>query len=337
MNSYTVRAHARLACCLLDMNGERGRADGTLGIALETPFVEVSAAASSEPDIVVDDAVSAAVSAGLDLAERVAGRSLSVAIRLPYWIPAHVGLGHKTQTVLAVAVASLSASSVAFTNEEVAQLSGRGGTSGAGIHTFLGGGVVLDGGHRFGVGFKSSFAPSAATAQFGPPPLVARIHPPHRLRIVVASATGLEGASGVSEVDYFERAFPTSRADADSLIANVYMRLVPAMLEGDLAQIDAGVQSIQLSDFKQKIWASQPRSIRLAGEALQAAGITVGLSSMGSTMYTITSDVHAVHVSELYREVLEGLGIDARLYITEIARSGAKVFQNSGLEASGRM
>ena len=190
MSSYTVRAQARLALCLLDMNGDRGRVDGTLGISLEEPFVEVIASAADSLELDIVPELTDAVYAGLTIAARVAGRPVNVSIQLPNWISPHVGLGHKTQTVLAVAIASLSASSIAHTRDEVIRLSGRGGTSGAGIHSFVGGGVVLDGGHQFGPNGKTTFAPSSAATHIPPPPLIARVPP---ARIVACRCSDRKG------------------------------------------------------------------------------------------------------------------------------------------------
>jgi beta-ribofuranosylaminobenzene 5'-phosphate synthase len=329
MNSYTVRAGARIACCLLDMNGERGRADGTLGISLESPTVEVVAKASDVLELDVDDAMVPAARAGIAIGEAIAGAPLSVRVQIPRWILPHVGLGHKTQTVLAVALASLRASSVWSSGEDLVKASGRGGTSGAGVHAFLGGGIVLDGGHRFGAGGKVDFLPSSVATHTGPPPLIARVHAPLDLRVVIATPMGFEGASGAAEVAHFRRAFPVPRADADSLIANVYMRLVPALIEGDMEQISAGVDAIQGSTFKRSIWMAQPKQVRRVRDVLRATGIAVGISSMGSTIYSITDCDESSSVADAYRDTFNSLRIDANIEITRMARAGATVHVDS--------
>lgn len=81
------------------------------------------------------------------------------------------------------------------------------------------------------------------------------------------------------------------------------MRLVPALMEGDLAQIDAGMEAIQLSTFERSISAAQPDRVRLARKALLESGVTAGLASMGSTMCTITSELDAGRVALAYRDV----------------------------------
>ena len=103
------------------------------------------------------------------------------------------------------------------------------------------------------------------------------------------------------------------------------MRLVPALMEGDLAQIDAGIEAIQLSTFKRSISAAQPDSVRLARKALLESGVTAGLSSMGSTMYTITSELDAGRVALAYRDVFKILDIDGTVHTTQIARTGANI------------
>lgn len=325
MTIWTVRAHSRLACCLLDMNGERGRVDGTLGISLNEPYVEVVASPGSRLEVDPEHEVADAVRAGVSLAERIAGGPVNVRVGLSNWIRPHVGLGHKTQTVLAVAAASLSALEIPYSMIGLARASGRGGTSGAGVHTFLGGGVVLDGGHRFGEGGKATFGPSSFMSDVGPPPLVARIEPPDELRVVIASPIGIEGASGEAEARFFARQFPIGRADTDALIADVLMRLIPAIIEGDFAQIDAGIEAIQHSTFKQGIWAAQAAPIQVARERLRREGIAVGLSSMGSTMYSLVPATDAGRVADAYRYEFARSGVDGVVSATSVSKGGANI------------
>ncbi|MGB4780368.1 beta-ribofuranosylaminobenzene 5'-phosphate synthase family protein [Microbacterium sp.] len=325
MTVWTVRAHARLACCLLDMTGDRGRVDGTLGIGLQEPFVEVVAAPHDRLEFDADHDVADAIRAGVGLAERIARGPMRVKLSLLSWIRPHVGLGHKTQTVLAAAAAALSASQVPYSMRGLVRESGRGGTSGAGVHTFLGGGVVLDGGHRFGSGGKTTFGPSSRMLDVGPPPLIARVEPPDELRVVIASPIGIEGASGDDEAQFFAQHFPLGRADTDALIADVVMRLIPAIIEGDYVQIGAGIDAIQLSTFKRGIWAAQAAPILFARERLRRAGVSVGLSSMGSTMYSIVGATDAATVVGLYRDELTRLGVDAVVHATSVSQRGACV------------
>lgn len=325
MTSVVVRSPARIACCLLDLNGELGRVDGTLGFAVAQPFVEVAAREADSLDFAADDSVVPTVQAGIDLAARITGSTPPVKIELRRWIEPHIGLGHKTQTMLAVALACLRATGNDTALALIADASGRGGTSGAGIHTFLGGGIVVDSGHKYGPGGKRGFAPSSAATNAGSPPLVTRVFPPDNLRIVLAFAPRFYGISDQPEVDFFSQYCPVPRADANEVIANVYMRLLPALAEGDMSQINDGIRSIQNSEFKRMIWNNQAEPIRRIFQALSNECPNVGLSSMGPTMYTITDEANAEACALAYRERFDGWGLQASVISTQISPTGARV------------
>lgn len=327
MTCHVVRASARLACCLLDMNGDRGRIDGTLGVSLSSPYVEVSAESAAALAIKGDANYKEAVASGLSLAESVSGNPVHVRLQIREAIGPHVGLGHKTQMTLAVAAASLRAMGRTIPLEDLVRQSGRGGTSGAGVHTFLGGGVVLDGGHRFAPGAKESFRPSSMATGILPPPLLARIFPPAHLRVVVGVPAELRGASGSAELAYFRSTFPLPRADTDALIANVLMRLVPALAEGDLDQIDNGVREVQDSRFKAGIWRAQPKAIQLVRGALNRRGLAVGLSSMGPSIYTFCHVATADEVADSFRSTFDGFGVVASVHVASVAANGARVWE----------
>jgi beta-ribofuranosylaminobenzene 5'-phosphate synthase len=324
-SGVVIRSPARIACCLLDLNGELGRVDGTLGFAVAHPLIEVVASEADTLDLAVADSVVPAVEAGVNLAAQIIGSTPLVTIELRRWIEPHVGLGHKTQTMLAVAWACLRATGNDTAPNLIAGASGRGGTSGAGIHTFLGGGIVVDAGHKFGPAGKRGFAPSSAATNAGMPPLVTRVFPPKYLRVVLGIVPCFRGVSDKPEIDFFSRFCPVPRAEANKVIANVYMKLLPALAEGDIPQINDGIRSIQNTEFKRMIWNDQAEPIRRIFHALSNECPNVGLSSMGPTMYTITDEANAEACAQAYREQFARSGLQASVISTHISPTGARV------------
>src|SRR5690606_8601338 len=89
--------------------------------------------------------------------------------------PSHSGLGSGTQLSLAVAQLISKINDQDLTAPEMAEIVGRGGTSGIGVASFDQGGFIVDGGHRTNI--KHGFLPSSAS-KASAPPIIARYNFP---------------------------------------------------------------------------------------------------------------------------------------------------------------
>ncbi len=85
--------------------------------------------------------------------------------------PSHSGLGSGTQLSLAVAKAILEMNDHDLPIPKIAEIVGRGGTSGIGVASFESGGFILDSGHMKSI--KKEFLPSSAS-KAAPPTVIAR-------------------------------------------------------------------------------------------------------------------------------------------------------------------
>ena len=149
MKRVIVTTPARLHFGLIDMNGESGRIDGGVGLAVESPHTVIEATLShaihvdcrDEPEIV--DRVKVALEE-VRTTYGLGGARVNVQERpLP-----HVGLGSATQTLVGAAHAVCRLYGIERSSRELAKLVGRGGTSGIGVAAIEGGGFIVDGGHR---------------------------------------------------------------------------------------------------------------------------------------------------------------------------------------------
>ena len=145
----TVRSPCRLHLSLIDLNGSLGRIDGSVGITLANPHVEVTAEKSSKQE----------VDAGVrtneirQLISKIStkyGITKKIKLNARRQIPLHAGLGSTTQLYLSVARAMLGLNNIKANVRELAVLTGRGGTSGIGVHAFEHGGFLVDCGHSYG-------------------------------------------------------------------------------------------------------------------------------------------------------------------------------------------
>ena len=242
-----VRTPCRLHFALMDLNGELGRADGSLGVAIDKPNVILEARSHSDLKVTGERS---------DFIEHLAlkfmrhhGISSGALIEVKSMIPGHVGLGSSTQSSLAVASALTRIHRLNESTRELAGTMGRGGTSGIGVAAFERGGLILDGGHSFGHGKeKQTFLPSRAS-KARPPPVVARYDFPLDWIFVVAIPTVTKGAHGQDEVKIFQERCPISPEKVAETCRVIVMKILPALVEEDIVEFGEGLNRLQEVGF----------------------------------------------------------------------------------------
>lgn len=293
MDRVIVSTPARLHFGLLDLNGEIGRIDGGVGLALESPHTlieaeradRLSAECSDEPEI-----TGRVVSALEAVRDRLGAGGARINIReRPL---AHVGLGSATQTLLGAAHALCVLYGVEKDSSELARLVGRGGTSGIGVEAVRSGGFILDGGHSFrrGANSKHEYTPSGASQGFEPPPVLARYDFPD-WDVLVAVPLG-EGASGLREVTIFKVVCPIPVEQVREMCHILLMQMMPAVLERDLEMFGRAMESFQTLGFKVFELRAQTRLLHDCLQFLKEnGGIGAGMSSWGPALYAFGEDL----------------------------------------------
>lgn len=275
-----VRTPSRLHFTLIDLNGERGRVDGSVGLTLDWPTVELDAESAPADAIAADEAVTVeAVQAERLRLRPGPGGPLRITVRSV--IPRHVGLGSGTQLRLAVLAASLAR------KPTIAQLAatGRGGASGLGIHGFVHGGFIVDGGHARGD--KAVFAPSRFAQDVPPPPLIARHTFPDRWRVCLYQPITRGGLSGEQERSFMAAMTPLPRREVDEVCHAVLLGLLPAVVSEDLTQLGMALNVLQDVGWKARHWR-RPELAPLGparGAFARAGLLGCGLSSTGPTLF----------------------------------------------------
>jgi beta-ribofuranosylaminobenzene 5'-phosphate synthase len=209
----------------------------------------------------------------------------------------HSGLGTKTALLLSVILGTARLFNVPLSNEDMQRLSGRGGASGVGIHSFFLGGVIWDGGHP--QASVRELLPSSAHVPSSVPPCMARLRFPNAWRVCLVRAAG-NHPSGEIEREIFRRATPLPRQETLELLAWVTHGLIPAFADECLPALASSLRMISTLGFKARELASQREEVRALLTQFQSSGIAAGMSSLGPTVFAITdaSDADAASLVE---------------------------------------
>jgi beta-ribofuranosylaminobenzene 5'-phosphate synthase len=271
---------SRLHFGLLAWGEDHPRQFGSVGLMIDRPGIEVCARASSawSADGPLGDRA-------LVLARRVAdalvaeGRALKpLHLAIERATREHVGLGAGTQLSLAVARLLLAtAGDSQPTAERLAALTGRGRRSGIGLHGFLHGGLLVDGGR----------SPESKN-----PPLLCRLEFPGDWSILVLIAPVGHGLAGIDERHAFGRLAAVPARTVERLCRLLLLELLPAAAERDLDAFGSALSRLQeevgrgFAPVQGGIFA-HPQSEAIA-EAMRRLGLVgVGQSSWGPALFGI--------------------------------------------------
>jgi len=300
-----VKTPSRLHFSLIDMNGQLGRVDGSLGLAINYPNVVLEASKSEEIGVRGEEHafVKELASVFLRRFKIPSGAQIEVKSK----IPKHVGLGSNTQLSLAVASVLSRIYGIEKTTRELAIIMKRGGTSGIGVAAFEKGGLILDGGHSFGRdGEKQSFLPSSAS-KAQPAPVLVRYAFPEEWFFIIAIPHIHRGVHGEEEISVFKQRCPINAAYVGKACRIVLMKLLPALLERNIEKFGSGLTELQDAGFasatKDLMHPVVRRCIRLM---LKKGAYGAGQSSFGpSTFGLVQGEDEAGKLRDLVADFLE--------------------------------
>ncbi|WP_177202374.1 beta-ribofuranosylaminobenzene 5'-phosphate synthase family protein [Methylobacterium sp. ap11] len=280
-----VRAPARLHFGFLDLHGGLGRRFGSIGLGLDAPGIDLTAARADTLRVTGADAPGLAaecerVRGYAALAARHLGVPETGAFHLAEAIPAHAGFGSGTQLALSVAAALAALHGAPFAPAAFADALDRGNRSGVGLAAFVTGGLIVDGGRD---------------DTDAPPPVIARLAFPEAWRVVLLLDAGRTGVHGPEERRAFRELPRFPAPEAAEICRTVLMQVLPAAVTADLPRFGAGITDIQrrIGDY-----FAPHQGGRYASAAVAAALATVeaegvagfGQSSWGPTGFALAAD-----------------------------------------------
>ena len=280
-------AYPRLHFGLLDLSDVTQRRYGGVGVLLDGPCTQVSVTEADEFAVSGCDAVDNQTVADIHrLADRLQGQfgDLRAHVQLERVVPQHVGLGSKTSLMLAIVACLCRLKSWRPSRREMQDLSGRGGTSGIGVHVFFDGGLVADGGHARG---REGFRPSGSAMDVVIPPLIAQHDTPTNWRFILVLPDGAR-QHAAAELSFFESVTPIPAVESLKSIAACYHGVIPAFVLRDLGGLALALDALHEAGFKRLELKAQASAVSRLYHSLRAIpGVAVGMSSLGPLLYVV--------------------------------------------------
>jgi beta-RFAP synthase len=255
----------------IDMSGALGRHFGSIGVALQEIYTQVTLKPASHLQV-----SGASSDRALKITRQLCQTldvSDAVAIDIDAAIPEHIGLGSGTQMALAIGAALNAYYDLSLSVREIARLADRGARSGIGIGVFEQGGLVVDGGR----------GPHTLT-----PPLLTRMAVPEDWRFILVFDERGQGLHGEQEVTAFRELPPFPRQEAERLCYLLLMQGLPALAEQDLIAFGEVISALQdsvgqhFAPVQGGVFTSQPVAEAMAWLQQQGA-VGIGQTSWGPT------------------------------------------------------
>ena len=319
MHHIKITTPSRLHFSLLDLNGALGRVDGGFGLAIAEPNFQIIAERAASIDV----AASVYRERAITVLQRLQQTYPFPGIKLTFEseIPMHCGFGSGTQLSLSIAQAVNMLYQFGLNVRELAQVVGRGGTSGIGVAAFDTGGFIVDGGHRYPEQ-KASFLPSSAVGDIPPPPILLRYpFPELPLLIVMPNCSRIYGDA---EIELFRTLCPQPEWVAQKLSHILLLQILPALIEQDMNTLGEALNDIQTFGWKRVEIDAQGPELQLTLDYLRDSGaFGAGVSSWGPAICVIAEDIHRLkQETEVFLKTLPNGGT---CFITQANNLGASV------------
>jgi beta-RFAP synthase len=308
--SVTVTVPARLHLGFLDLNGGLGRRFGGIGLAVDRPRTRLTVRPGSH--MRVSGPESDRVRRHIEAMCWFLALGTAHDVQVDEVVPPHAGLGSGTHLALAAAAALRRLHGLPLDVRGDALRLGRGARSGIGIGLFERGGLVVDGGR----------------GKAGPAPIISRLPFPEAWRILIVLDPRRQGIHGGEESAAFARLSPAADLDAAHMCRLLVMKILPALVEMDLAGFGAGIEQLQarVGDYFAPAQGGKRIVSSAVAAVLDALGregaVGIGQSSWGPTGFAFAPSSAAAHqITERVRSRCPGVDI----HICKGLNSGADI------------
>jgi beta-ribofuranosylaminobenzene 5'-phosphate synthase len=294
--SLRINIFSRLHLTLISMHDGGYRRNGGFGFAISEPSITVKFEKADKLEVVdyrdggFDEAESGRMIDALK--QEILQKKLSTLCKIKICgnTPSHAGFGSGTAIRLAVIEGLYLLNDYGYTNDELVAASGRGGTSGVGVHTYFHGGYSLDIGRQGGAltpSFVGEFQMQRASH------LIDGVMPEWDVGICIPK--NIATKSEMEEKKFFAATCPIEPWESYEAAYHALFGLLGGVKDGCMDTFCEAVKNIQKCR-----WKSAERS--LYGEALMDienslygyGAKAIGMSSLGPSLFFVADDIAAI-------------------------------------------
>lgn len=295
-----IKAFPRIHITLIGMDREGYRINGGIGFSMASPTLNLR----FEPDgeICVLDKRSQGFSKNeltrLDnhLNKVLKDERLTEGFRCVIEdsrIFSHYGFGTSTMVYLSCIEALLIINKREHTNDDVVNLSGRGGTSGIGISTYFKGGFVFDTGVTNNA--VGDLAPSSCFKgdNYRKPLMFKNISlPGWEFGICIPP---IQNKTEEEEKAFFDKSCPIGQEAVEKILYESVYGISSSLLENDFNTFCKSVDSIQKTKWKLLERNLYGEELKMVESVIRKAGAKcVGMSSLGPLLYFFGEDIDGI-------------------------------------------
>jgi len=297
INKFRLFIKSRLHLSLLALHNGKYRVNGGLGFAIIDPTCELAFSKATSFSIRDnrDHPLISEESNRLQtlLFEEQKLRSLEhpLNIVLTGNMRPHAGFGSGTAITLACleALHILNGSEISPT--ELVAASGRGGTSGVGIHSYFSGGYAFDLGRKVDGG---PFSPSHLNGR-KPAPLLLDQGPMPDWEFGICMPAAIAHKTQAEERDFFRRTCPLPADKVYETVYHTLFGLYAALREADRSAFCAALKAVQNCAWKLAERQEYGDALLEIEQTIYAAGAeAVGMSSLGPSLFFLADDVNRI-------------------------------------------
>jgi beta-ribofuranosylaminobenzene 5'-phosphate synthase len=288
----------RLHVTLINMGNGGYRTNGGVGFAIGYPITSVEFKRSTHFQIsdkrknALSSSSEARLSDAINRLCDLHGLKSGISVKVTGDSQPHFGFGTGTSLRLACIEALFILNGIPYTPNLIISSSGRGGTSGIGVHTYFNGGLVLDLGKP---GRLLEHLPSNQQEDNLSIPLLLKHSPMPEWKIGICIPAGVNSISESQERSFFKRVCPISEKEVHETLYHVIFGLQAAVAESDFSTFCNAISAIQKCRWKHEEREQYGPHLRSIEEKLYKSGASaVGMSSMGPTLYFFAPDIENV-------------------------------------------
>lgn len=293
-----INISSRLHFSLISLHENGYRRNGGFGFAIEEPSLRIRSEESSEFFIIDhrergfgDSEIKRLIEILRQTAERM-NFTRRCSIEIAGDVASHTGFGTGTAIRLASLELLYLINEVDYTEEEIINASGRGGTSGIGIRTYFSGGYVFDIGRS---DTKGTFLPSCAAENESSLPLTFLQEPMPDWEIGLCIPHHIHPKTEIEEKEFFRKICPIEPVESYETLYHVVYGLIGGVKENNKTAFGQALKNLQSCRWKQAERQLYNGEIESVEKALYDAGAdAVGMSSLGPTLFFLANNVSEV-------------------------------------------